>query len=71
MPRLTVKQQVVKTEFIRAWFAKYGRAPSSDVVGIAMSLVVCELVTATEEPAIWPASGIVPLLRRVAQEATE
>ncbi len=68
MPKLTTKQEGVRRKFIGLWHAKYGKSPSPDVVGVALSLIRGELGLTTEEPEIWPASGIVPLLRQAVQE---
>lgn len=68
MPKITTKQEAVRRRFIGLWHAKYGKSPSADVVGVALSLITGELGLTTEEPGIWPASGIVPLLRQAVQE---
>ncbi len=68
MPKLTAKQEAVRRRFIKLWHAKYGKSPSADVVGVVLSLVTGELGLTTEEPDIWPASGIVPLLRQAVQD---
>ena len=71
MLKFTAKQEAVRRRFIGLWHAQYGKSPSPEVVGIALSLVTGELGLTREEPEIWPASGIVPLLRQAVQgEAT-
>ena len=71
MRKLTAKQDGLRRRFIGLWHAKYGKSPSADVVGVVLSLIVGELQPTTDDPATWPASGIVPLLRQAVQEATE
>lgn len=71
MPKLSAKQDGVRRRFVGLWHAKYGKSPSPVVVGVALSLITGELGLTREEPEIWPASAIVPLLRQAVQPAPD
>ena len=69
--KLTAKQSKVSRRFIGLWYARYGKSPTAEIVGVAISLMIGELGLKTEEPDTWPASGIVPLLRQAVQGEVE